>query len=567
VAVIDPGPRLDSHRDALAAALAAAPCAASWSPTATPTTRRSRPGLPPRPVRRPWRSVRTATTRWDIGDDPPEVVAAEEAAAAAEADEATDEEPTSRCRGVDRPRVRPDIAVGTGDEVAAGDGWTITALHTPGHTSNHTCFTLDDGTTRTIFTGDHVMGWSTTVVSPPDGDMAAYLESLRVVAGSLRRRRDPDARPADPRSGRLRVAADRTPAAARAQVLDAVRSGLDTIPAIVESTPLYVDVRSSGAVQAGSPQCARTPPSVKLVADGGQMPSVGASRSARSAGERTRREARSTGRRACRPGVAYRGPHPLGGARQVDVAHAEVGDGVDHRVLHRRRGADRGRLADALRPERVERGGCLGRVHLERRQLGRRRDGVVGQVRRDRVAVGVEADLLEQRLANAGSDAAVLLALDEQRREHRAAVVDGDVADEAHLAGLGVDLDHGDVRAERERGTLLVEVELAVELLARLLCRDASSAHVSACAGTPATPIVPEPVSTTMSATSASSRRAASCLALSTIASVAPRTADPPSCSEREPPVPPPVRTRSVSPSTSVILSTGMPVWSLTSIA
>ena len=59
----------------------------------------------------------------------------------------------------------------------------MTALHTPGHTSNHTCFTLDDGTTRTIFTGDHVMGWSTTVVSPPDGDMAAYLESLRVVAG------------------------------------------------------------------------------------------------------------------------------------------------------------------------------------------------------------------------------------------------------------------------------------------------------------------------------------------------------------------------------------------------
>ena len=73
--------------------------------------------------------------------------------------------------------------VGTGDEVVAGDGWRMTALHTPGHTSNHTCFTLDDGITRTVFTGDHVMGWSTTVVSPPDGDMAAYLESLRVVAG------------------------------------------------------------------------------------------------------------------------------------------------------------------------------------------------------------------------------------------------------------------------------------------------------------------------------------------------------------------------------------------------
>jgi hypothetical protein len=90
---------------------------------------------------------------------------------------------------------------------------------------------------------------------------------------------------------------------------------------------------------------------------------------------------------------------------------------------------------------------------------------------------------------------------------------------------------------------------------------------VSACAGTPATPIVPATVSTTMSASSASSSRAASCFALVTIASVAPRTADPPSCSERDPPVPPPVRTRSVSPSTSVIRSTGIPVWSATSIA
>ncbi len=88
----------------------------------------------------------------------------------------------------------------------------------------------------------------------------------------------------------------------------------------------------------------------------------------------------------------------------------------------------------------------------------------------------------------------------------------------------------------------------------------ASAAQSSAEAGTPATPTVPATVSTTMSSTSASSRWAASCLALSTIASVALSTAEPPSCSEREPPVPPPVRTRSVSLCTRRMRSIGMPV-------
>lgn len=59
----------------------------------------------------------------------------------------------------------------------SGDGWTIEAVATPGHTSNHLCFALreEDG----LFTGDHVMGWSTSIVSPPDGDMAAYMRSMQ----------------------------------------------------------------------------------------------------------------------------------------------------------------------------------------------------------------------------------------------------------------------------------------------------------------------------------------------------------------------------------------------------
>lgn len=58
-----------------------------------------------------------------------------------------------------------------------GDGWTIEAVATPGHTSNHLCYALREE--RALFTGDHVMGWSTSIVSPPDGDMADYMRSMQ----------------------------------------------------------------------------------------------------------------------------------------------------------------------------------------------------------------------------------------------------------------------------------------------------------------------------------------------------------------------------------------------------
>ena len=70
---------------------------------------------------------------------------------------------------------RPDRVLGDG-ETLSGDGWALTAVATPGHTSNHLCFALHEE--KALFTGDHVMGWSTTIVSPPDGDMAAYMASL-----------------------------------------------------------------------------------------------------------------------------------------------------------------------------------------------------------------------------------------------------------------------------------------------------------------------------------------------------------------------------------------------------
>lgn len=70
---------------------------------------------------------------------------------------------------------RPERVLADGEAIA-GPGWTLRALATPGHTSNHLCFALEE--TGALFTGDHVMGWSTTVVAPPDGDMTAYMRSL-----------------------------------------------------------------------------------------------------------------------------------------------------------------------------------------------------------------------------------------------------------------------------------------------------------------------------------------------------------------------------------------------------
>ena len=71
---------------------------------------------------------------------------------------------------------KPDHVIGDGT-VIEGPGWSFEAVHTPGHTSNHICFALRDE--NILFTGDHVMGWSTSVIAPPDGNMADYLASLK----------------------------------------------------------------------------------------------------------------------------------------------------------------------------------------------------------------------------------------------------------------------------------------------------------------------------------------------------------------------------------------------------
>lgn len=73
---------------------------------------------------------------------------------------------------------RPDHVLSDGETIS-GDGWTLRAVATPGHTSNHLCYAVEG--TGILFTGDHVMAWATSVVIPPDGNMTRYMESLSLL--------------------------------------------------------------------------------------------------------------------------------------------------------------------------------------------------------------------------------------------------------------------------------------------------------------------------------------------------------------------------------------------------
>jgi len=130
---------------------------------------------------------------------------------------------------IDRDFV-PDVLVRDG-EVIAGDGFTITGVHTPGHTSNHMCYALAEE--AALFCGDHVMGWSTSVVAPPDGDMGEYLASLE----KLRRRGETIFYPthgspiASPRDWLDQLIAHRRKR--EAQVVAGIASGAGTVAALV----------------------------------------------------------------------------------------------------------------------------------------------------------------------------------------------------------------------------------------------------------------------------------------------------------------------------------------------
>ncbi len=153
VAVIDPGPEIDEHFQALMAALEGE----SVSHIVVSHTHRDHSPLAAR--------LKEVTGAPTVGFGPhgsgrPEATGQVEEGA----DDAFD----------------PDIRVRDGDLVE-GEGWTLEAVHTPGHTSNHVCYALRQE--QSLFSGDHVMGWSTSIVSPPDGDMRAYMASLEKLLG------------------------------------------------------------------------------------------------------------------------------------------------------------------------------------------------------------------------------------------------------------------------------------------------------------------------------------------------------------------------------------------------
>lgn len=212
VAVIDPGPDLPEHVEALKRALAGrrvthilvTHCHSDHSPAAKPL--------------KEWSGAKTyAFGPHGAGRDGGPVVEA----------------------GGDMDFI-PDVRV-TDGEIVAGDGFTFACVHTPGHTSNHMCFALREE--KALFTGDHIMGWSTTVVTPPDGDMAAYIASVE----KLQARDDATLYPthgapiADPKPF---LAAYREHRLDREnQVLACIADGRATIPAMVERIYAAVDKR------------------------------------------------------------------------------------------------------------------------------------------------------------------------------------------------------------------------------------------------------------------------------------------------------------------------------------
>jgi glyoxylase-like metal-dependent hydrolase (beta-lactamase superfamily II) len=210
VAVIDPGPDDPGHVDALKRALAGKNVThilvththADHSPAAKPL--------------KEWSGAKT------YGFGPHGSGKAEEGVTVEE--------------GGDRDFV-PDVRVKDGD-IVAGNGFTFECVYTPGHTSNHMCFALKEE--RALFTGDHIMGWSTTVVTPPDGDMAQYMASVK----KLMARDDEILYPThgapvtDPKpflAAYLEHRLDR-----EAQIVAGIRDGLSTIPQMVAR--MYADV-------------------------------------------------------------------------------------------------------------------------------------------------------------------------------------------------------------------------------------------------------------------------------------------------------------------------------------
>ena len=261
VAVIDPGPLVESHREALMAALAGqrvrailvTHCHRDHSPLAAWLAEYS--GAPTVAF-----GPHVTDPNWIEDDNEPIDPADMESDADDPLAQIGESDEDESVESVDTAFV-PDVRVTTGEVAVEGDGYTLRAVHTPGHTSNHLAFWFDEQ--RALFSGDHIMGWSTTVITPPDGDMRDYFESLQRVR---------DLAPATLWPTHGSPVTDTVPfidafvahrLGREAQVLAAVRGGVSSIPEMVPVLYASVDKRLHRAARRSV-----LAHMLKLVADG-----------------------------------------------------------------------------------------------------------------------------------------------------------------------------------------------------------------------------------------------------------------------------------------------------------
>jgi glyoxylase-like metal-dependent hydrolase (beta-lactamase superfamily II) len=139
---------------------------------------------------------------------------------------------------------RPDVALKDG-EVVTGDGWSIEAVTTPGHTANHMSYALRDK--DVLFAGDHIMAWATSIVAPPDGAMSDYMASLAKLAQRKEGIYFPGHGPAITDASRFVSYYILHRKAREASILHRLGKGATDIPTIVRAIYIGIDPRLTGA--------------------------------------------------------------------------------------------------------------------------------------------------------------------------------------------------------------------------------------------------------------------------------------------------------------------------------
>ena len=139
---------------------------------------------------------------------------------------------------------RPDVMLKDGETVA-GDGWTIEAVTTPGHTANHMAFAFKEA--NALFCGDHVMGWATSIVAPPDGAMSDYMASLDKLSKRGESVYFPGHGPAIKDASRFVAYYILHRKAREASILHRLGKGSTDIPTIVRAIYIGLDPRLTGA--------------------------------------------------------------------------------------------------------------------------------------------------------------------------------------------------------------------------------------------------------------------------------------------------------------------------------